>query len=59
MNPVLLSVGNIDWTETGRKNLENLSEEFGCDIISIEQNRKVAKIAKLGLRSGQLGGTDA
>ena len=44
MNPVLLSVGNIDWTETGRKNLENLSEEFGCDLITMEPNRKVAKI---------------
>ena len=44
MNPVLLSVGNIDWTETGRKNLQNLSEEFGCDLITMEPNRKVAKI---------------
>ena len=25
MNPLLLTVGNIDWTETGRKNLENLN----------------------------------
>ena len=24
MNPILLTSGNIDWTETGRKNLENL-----------------------------------
>jgi len=43
MNPVLLSVGNIDWTETGRKNLENLSETFGCDIIIHNPNRKIAK----------------
>ena len=28
MNPVLLAVGSFDWTETGRKNLENLSETF-------------------------------
>ena len=24
MNPVLLSVGNLDWSETGRENLDNL-----------------------------------
>jgi len=47
MNPVLLTVGNIEWTETGRKNLENLSDTFGCDIISFEPNRNVArKIAR-------------
>lgn len=43
MNPLLLSVGNIDWTETGRKNFDNISEVFGCDIISFNPNRKVAK----------------
>ena len=44
MNPVLLAVGNIDWTETGRKNLENLSDSFSCDIITHLPNRKVARI---------------
>jgi len=44
MNPVLLTVGNIDWTETGRKNLENLSDAFGCDIITLQPNRRVARI---------------
>lgn len=43
MNPVLLSVGNIDWTETGRKNLENISDAFGCDIIQFQPNRDVAR----------------
>ena len=42
MNPLLLTVGNIDWTETGRKNLENLSERFSCDIIMLHPNRKLA-----------------
>jgi len=47
MNPVLLAVGNIDWTETGRKNLENISDTFGCDVISLDPNRDVArKIAR-------------
>ena len=43
MNPVLLSVGAIDWTETGRKNVENLSDTFSCDIISLNPNRNVAR----------------
>ena len=49
MNPVLFSAGNIDSTEIGRKNLENLSDSFSCDIIMHLPNRdllrKTAKIA--------------
>ena len=43
MNPLLLSVGNLDWTETGRENLNNLSEAFGCDLLMLQPNRKVAR----------------
>ena len=43
MNPLLLSVGNIDWTETGRDNLNNISDAFSCDIISFLPNRNIAK----------------
>jgi|TARA_B100001142_G_C14311353_1_gene646739 N-acetyl sugar amidotransferase len=43
MNPLLVSSGNFEWTETGRKNLENLSESFGCDILLFQPNRKLAK----------------
>ena len=43
MNPLLVSVGNLDWTETGRRNLNNLSETFGCDILMLHPNRKLAK----------------
>ena len=43
MNPLLVSVGNLDWTETGRHNLNNLSETFGCDILMLHPNRKLAK----------------
>jgi N-acetyl sugar amidotransferase len=43
MNPLLISVGNVDWTETGRKNIENISDTFGCDIISFQPNFKVAR----------------
>ena len=44
MNPVLLSVGNIDWTDTGRKNFENISDVFGCDIITLNPNVRTARI---------------
>lgn len=49
MNPVLLSVGNVDWTETGRANLQNLSDAFSCDIIqhmpNVEVSRKMSLMA--------------
>ena len=38
MNPVLLTVENIHPTETGKKNLQNLSDAFDCDIIKYELN---------------------
>jgi len=43
MNPVLLAVGNVDSTETGRKNLENISDTFSCDIIMHLPNRDVMR----------------
>ncbi len=43
MNPLLVSLGNLDWTETGKENLDNLSETFGCEILVLQPNRKVAK----------------
>ena len=38
MNPVLITCSNVEWTETGRKNLLNLSDTFNCDLISINPN---------------------
>jgi len=43
MNPLLLTVGNVDWTETGLKNFNNISDAFGCDIISFQPNFKVSR----------------
>ena len=43
MNPVLLTLGLLDWTETGRKNLENLSDTFSCDIIMFNPNRNISR----------------
>lgn len=43
MNPLLISVDNWSWTETGKINKENISEAFGCDVLTLSLNRKVAK----------------
>ncbi len=43
MNPLLISVDNWSWTETGYDNRMNLSETFGCDILSFTLNMKVGR----------------
>lgn len=44
MNPVLFSVeDNFAMTEAGRKNLRNLSEEFGCHLITLKPDIKTQK----------------
>ena len=45
MNPILFTVeDNFTMTEAGKHNLKNLSEEFGCNIISIKPDRKTQKL---------------
>jgi len=44
MNPVLVTIGNIDWTETGRKNIQNIADAFNCDLISLNPNPHVTRI---------------
>ena len=44
MNPLLISVGSIDWTNTGRQNLNNIGDAFNCDIISMNPNPHVSRI---------------
>ena len=44
MNPILLSVGNLEWTETGRKNLYNIADVFGCEIIQLNTSPHITKI---------------
>ncbi len=45
MTPLLVSVeDNFPMTEAGISNLKNISEEFGCDIISIKPNIRAQKI---------------
>lgn len=45
MNPILFSVeDNFPMTEAGKYNLKNISEAFGCPIISCKPNIKAQKI---------------
>jgi N-acetyl sugar amidotransferase len=34
MNPLLITVDNYSWTETGRKNIKNICDTFNCDLIT-------------------------
>jgi len=44
MNPLLVSVeDNFPMTDVGKHNIKNISEEFGCDIISMKPNIKAQK----------------
>ena len=44
MNPILFSVeDNFDMTEAGKHNIRNISEEFGCPIISLKPDIKAQK----------------
>jgi len=44
MNPLLVTVeDNFPMTNAGIHNIKNISEEFGCDIISLKPNIKVQK----------------
>lgn len=44
MNPILFSVeDNFPMTEAGRHNLQNISEEFGCTIISCKPDIRTQK----------------
>ena len=44
MNPILFSVeDNFPMTEAGKHNIQNISEEFGCSIVSLKPDRKTQK----------------
>lgn len=43
MNPLVVNVANFSWTNTGLHNFNNMGDTFGCDIISINLNRKAAR----------------
>ena len=44
MNPILFSVeDNFKMTEAGKHNIQNISEEFGCNIISLKPDIKTQK----------------
>ena len=44
MNPILFSVeDNFPMTEAGKHNIKNISEEFGCNIVSLKPDIKTQK----------------
>lgn len=44
MNPILFSVeDNFTMTEAGKHNLKNISEEFGCPIVSLKPDIRTQK----------------
>lgn len=46
MNPLLVTVeDNFPMTDAGIHNIKNISEAFGCDIISMKPNIKAQKLA--------------
>jgi len=45
MNPLLVSANTLfSWTDEGRKNFNNIIEAFGCDIITLSLNPKMARM---------------
>lgn len=45
MNPILFSVeDNFPMTDAGAHNIKNISEEFGCNIISLKPNIKAQRV---------------
>jgi len=45
MNPLLVTVeDNFPMTDAGKHNIQNISEAFGCDVISLKPNIKAQKI---------------
>lgn len=45
MNPLLITVEDFfTMTEAGKHNIQNISEAFGCNIVSFKPNRRAAKI---------------
>lgn len=43
MNPLLVSIDNYSWTETGKQNWANLKEVFGVDAMVIQPNQNVQR----------------
>jgi len=43
MNPLLISVGNLENTEVGQHNAAWMSEEFGCHLWQFNLSRKMAR----------------
>lgn len=38
LHPLVLSLGNVDWSKVGRDNIYNISSTFSVDILSLQPN---------------------
>lgn len=48
MNPLLITVEDFfTMTEAGKHNVKNISDAFGCNMISFKPNRRAAKVISL------------
>ena len=43
MNPLLVNVSNFSWTDTGKRNYENMLKTFDCECISLDLSPATAK----------------
>lgn len=43
MNPLLVSVDNYSWTETGKQNWARLKETFGVDALVMQPNQNIQR----------------
>ena len=44
LNPLLVSVNNLDWTNTGKYNFKNMLDVFDCDCIVHKSSTKLNRI---------------
>ena len=43
MNPLLINVYNLDFTQTGLDNYNNMLDTFGCECLSLHSNKELNK----------------
>ena len=43
MNPLLVSVDNLDWTQTGLQNFETMQSRFGVEALVLKSNKEINK----------------
>jgi N-acetyl sugar amidotransferase len=44
MNPLLITVDNYSWTDTGRKNIKNICDTFNCDLVTFTPRLQTLRV---------------